>query len=146
MFPILVFLLSCLGMEAWAWFMHKFLLHGPFWFLHKSHHSVNPGWFEWNDLVSVIYGIAASFFMIKGIQHENLLLPLGLGITVYGIVYFIFHDIIIHRRIKVKYKFTSPYINRLIRAHKIHHKHMGRKGSEAFGFLYADPKYEVKKL
>ena len=56
-----------------------------------------------------------------------------------------FHDIIIHRRIKVKYKFSSTYINRLIRAHKIHHKHLGRKGSEAFGFLYANPKYKVKK-
>ena len=143
---ISIFIFTCIAMEGWAWIMHKYLLHGPLWFLHKSHHSVNPGWFEWNDMVSLIYGVAAAVLIILGIQNQSWMLPVGVGITVYGVFYFIFHDVIIHRRIKVKYHFKSPYINRLIRAHKIHHKTLTRKGSEAFGFLYALPKFEVKRV
>ncbi|MEM6804251.1 MAG: sterol desaturase family protein [Bacteroidota bacterium] len=143
---ILIFLGTCIAMEGWAWIMHKYILHGPLWFLHKSHHSVNPGWFEWNDLVSLIYGIAAAALIILGIEKQIYLLPIGAGITVYGIFYFLFHDVIIHRRIKIKYSFKNPYINRLIRAHKIHHKTLTRQGSEAFGFLYALPKFAVKRV
>ena len=90
MSSILIFLFTCFAMEAWAWFMHKYILHGPLWFLHKSHHGANAAWFEWNDLVSVAYGVVASFCIINGIQDENELLAIGLGVTVYGIVYFIF--------------------------------------------------------
>jgi beta-carotene 3-hydroxylase len=32
----------------------------------------------------------------------------------------------------------------MIRAHKIHHKHLGKDGAEAFGFLYAPKKYEPR--
>ncbi|MEL6673292.1 MAG: beta-carotene hydroxylase [Bacteroidota bacterium] len=143
---ILVLLGTAIAMEAWAWFMHKYLLHGPLWFLHKSHHRVNPGWFEWNDLVSVLYGVAATACIVHGIENQALSLGIGLGISLYGIIYFLFHDVIIHRRVKLKYHFRHPYVNRLIRAHKIHHKHLGRTQSEAFGFLYAPKKYEVKRV
>ena len=29
-------------MEFWAWFMHKFVQHGPLWVLHRSHHVRHP--------------------------------------------------------------------------------------------------------
>lgn len=138
-------ILTFIFMEAWAWWVHKYLLHGPLWFLHRSHHRVNPTWWEWNDLVSVFYALLAGFLIIWGIQTPAYwAVGLGAGITIYGIFYFIFHDIIIHRRIKVKSRFSHPYIKRLIRAHKIHHKHQQKEDSEAFGFLFAARKYQPK--
>lgn len=32
-----------------------------------------------------------------------------------------------------------------MRAHKVHHKNLGKEHGEAFGFLFALPKYDVKK-
>jgi beta-carotene 3-hydroxylase len=145
---ILLQTLTVLGtvllMEGWAWWSHKYLLHGPLWFLHRTHHEPQPTWWEWNDLVAVLYGGLSFGLAWYGAQHQSLLLGVGIGIAVYGVLYFVFHDLIIHRRVKFRYKFRSRYINRLIRAHKMHHKHLQREQSEAFGFLYAPKKYEVK--
>ncbi|MGB0840256.1 MAG: sterol desaturase family protein [Chitinophagales bacterium] len=142
----LVALGTFIFMEGFAWWMHKYLLHGPLWFIHESHHRPRKSWWELNDVVSVLYGGMAAFLVYYGITAQNYWsLGIGLGISFYGVFYFLFHDVIIHRRIKMKYKFNSSYVNRLIRAHKMHHKHMQKEDSEAFGFLYAAPKYEVKK-
>ncbi len=138
----LIFTATFILMEVLAWFSHKYILHGVLWSVHKSHHSPRHGWFELNDVVSLLYGIVAAPLIYYGVQLEHWMLWVGIGITVYGVVYFIFHDIIIHRRIKIKYRFQHPYIKRLIRAHKIHHKHQEKEDSEAFGFLYAAKKYE----
>lgn len=138
-------LATVLLMEAWAWLMHRYLLHGPLWFLHRSHHEPRRGWWEWNDLVSLAYGAASAVLVIYGIQHQSYTLGFGIGIAVYGVLYFWLHDVIIHRRIKLKYQFRSRYINRLIRAHKLHHKHLGKDPGEAYGFLYAARKYEVQR-
>lgn len=137
--------LTFIVMEAWAWVMHRYLLHGPLWFLHRSHHRYNPTWWEWNDLVSLLYGAISAGLVMHGIQTGAITLWIGVGIAVYGIFYFIFHDIIIHRRIKVKFHSKNPYVNRLIRAHKMHHKHPNRDQSEAYGFLYATKKYQPKR-
>lgn len=139
-----VTLLTFTAMEAWAWFSHKYLLHGPLWFLHKSHHSPRKGWWEANDWVSILYGLLASMAIVYGSQGYPVWLGLGIGIALYGFFYFVFHDVIIHRRIKIGYRARHPYVRRLIRAHKIHHKHQQKADSEAFGFLYASPKYAVK--
>ena len=132
-------------MEGWAWVMHKYILHGPLWFLHQSHHRVNQTWWEWNDLVSLLYGAISAGLVMYGVETGSRLLYVGVGIAVYGVFYFLFHDVIIHRRVKIKYHFKNPYVNRLIRAHKMHHKHLQREESEAYGFLYAPKKYEVKR-
>ena len=144
---ILTVVATIILMEGWAWFSHKYLLHGPFWFLHKSHHRVNDTWWEWNDLVSVLYGAISAVCIVWGITSSVWwLLGIGIGIAAYGVIYFIFHDIIIHRRIKIPYSFQSAYVNRLIRAHKVHHKHLAQNPSEAYGFLYASKKYNVKRV
>ena len=133
---------TVIGMEAFAWLLHKYILHGPLWFLHKSHHVPQKTWWEWNDLVSVAYGVIAAIFIIVGNIQGHWIQYIGWGITAYGFLYFTLHDIIVHRRVKVKYQFSNPYLKRLIRAHKIHHKHLEKEGSEAFGFLYATKKYQ----
>ena len=134
--------LTVICMEGFAWWMHKYILHGPLWFLHRSHHRPRSSWWELNDIVSLVYGMLAAISIVYGIMTDHWIQFWGWGITLYGILYFTFHDVIIHRRIKVRYKFSNKYVNRLIRAHKIHHKHLQKEGSEAFGFLYASKKYQ----
>lgn len=139
---IAIVLITFLLTEMFAWWKHKYILHGPLWFLHKSHHEPHEGWFEWNDLINIIYVIPAIGFIWYGIENTHWILWVGVGITLYGIIYMLFHDIIIHRRLKFRYKFSNKYVKRLIRAHKIHHKHQQKENSQAFGFLFARKKYD----
>lgn len=139
---VLIVLGTFIFTEMFAWWKHKYLLHGPLWFIHKSHHEPQEGKFEWNDLINIIYVIPAAGFIWYGAQNGHWLLYVGIGITLYGVIYMVFHDIIIHRRLKIRFKTSHNYLRRLIRAHKIHHKHQKRDNSEAFGFLFALKKYD----
>jgi beta-carotene 3-hydroxylase len=50
LFNVFIVLLSFLGMEAVAWFTHKYVMHGLLWYLHKDHHhKESKGFFEHND-------------------------------------------------------------------------------------------------
>ena len=55
---------------------------------------------------------------------------------------------IIHQRFKILTKSTNLYVLALRRAHKMHHKHVGKEDGESFGMLFIHPKYftEAKKL
>ena len=88
--------------------------------------------------------MSATALIVVGSEVDSLrwLMYGGFGITLYGIGYFLFHDVIVHRRVKIKFKTSNRYLNRIIRAHYIHHKGHERDGAEAFGFLYAPKKYE----
>lgn len=136
-------------MEGVAWFTHKYVMHGFLWNWHQDHHKPYDGFFEKNDLFALVFSLPAMIFIMAGLQFQNQgflwLFFIGIGITAYGIFYVIFHDIIVHRRIKIQYKAHSAYMKRLIRAHKIHHKKQGKEDGEAFGFLFAPKKYAVKK-
>lgn len=147
MFNILIVIATFIFMEGFAWFSHKYIMHGLLWNLHKSHHTIQKGWFEANDIFGIVFGIIASCFIILGLEIASLwwLFYIGLGITLYGLGYFIFHDIIVHRRIKIKFSTQNRYLNRIIKAHYVHHKVHQRDGAEAFGFLYAPKKYEKMK-
>lgn len=142
---ILIFFAAFFGMEAMAWWSHKYIMHGLLWSWHKSHHDTREGVLEKNDLFAVVFSVPALACIFIGGAYFNLWYVewIGYGITGYGVFYFIFHDIIVHRRIKINYIAKSKYMKRLIRAHKIHHKHLGKHGAEAFGFLYAPKKYQV---
>ncbi|MFC0184970.1 sterol desaturase family protein [Pseudarcicella hirudinis] len=133
-------------MEGFAWFIHKFIMHGIMWNWHQSHHVHHKDILEKNDLFSVVFGIVSTAAIITGdlIPSVWFLFWIGLGIALYGIFYFIFHDIIVHRRIKIKYVARNKYMKRIMRAHYIHHKIHTREGAEAFGFLWAPKKYEKK--
>jgi beta-carotene 3-hydroxylase len=69
-----------------------------------------------------------------------------LGILCYGIFYLVFHDIIVHQRLKWRPAKRSQYLQRMIHAHYIHHSKHSKENCEAFGFLYAPKKYEPKKF
>jgi beta-carotene 3-hydroxylase len=138
-----IVLLTIAGMEALSWFIHKYLFHGPLWFIHKTHHQQRHGWFELNDIFSIGFAVLSLWLMWQGRNTFNAGFFIGLGITVYGLIYFIFHDWFIHNRFKA-FKTTNCYLLSIRRAHKIHHKSTEKLPSEEFGLLVASKKYFKK--
>jgi len=51
------------------------------------------------------------------------------------------HDIFIHQRIPFLRDTQNPYLLAIRRAHKQHHKHIGKGEGECFGFLWVPVKY-----
>ena len=68
-------------------------------------------------------------------------LPIGIGIFLYGLTYFLVHDIFIHQRFKFFKKTNNRYAKALRRAHKIHHKNIYKEKGECFGMLWVPLKY-----
>ena len=137
---IAVILGTLAGMEAFSWFIHKYLFHGPLWFIHRSHHQQRKGWFEFNDIFSLLFAGISMYLMWIGRVELDIKFWIGVGITVYGIIYFIFHDWFIHNRLK-SFKTGNSYLLGIRRAHKIHHKSTEKNPSEEFGLLLASKKY-----
>ena len=46
---LIIGIIAYVSMEGAAWAAHKYLMHGPLWFLHSDHHTKEPGFFEKND-------------------------------------------------------------------------------------------------
>ncbi len=130
-------------MEGVAWFTHKYVMHGFLWSWHKSHHKIHHHALEMNDLFAVVFSIPSIVCIYLGYGDAELrwLMYVGIGIFCYGVFYFIFHDIIVHRRIKIPFKAKSKYMKRIMNAHYVHHEKHSKENGESFGFLYASKKY-----
>lgn len=141
-----VFILTVLFMEVFAYAAHRWLMHGPGWFLHKSHHRPRTGRFELNDLYAVIFAVPSIslFWYGIGLGHGALYAWIGGGIAAYGAIYFGFHDVIVHKRVGHRYVPKSTYMKRIMQAHRLHHVVETKEGTVSFGFLWA-PKPEVLK-
>lgn len=133
-------------MEFMAWFTHKYVMHGFLWVLHKDHHhKEHDSWFERNDTFFLFYAVVSmSFVMIADNTSFWYGWPIGFGILAYGIAYFIVHDIFIHQRFKLFRNANNWYAKGVRRAHKIHHKHLGKEHGENFGMLVVPLKYFKK--
>jgi beta-carotene 3-hydroxylase len=69
----------------------------------------------------------------------------GVGISIYGLIYFLIHDVYIHRRFN-----WFPYLNNrfsraILRAHGAHHAKQTKEDCESFGLLVVDSKYYRKR-
>lgn len=139
----LITLATFLTMEGVTWCTHKFVMHGFLWLLHEDHHQPRyQGIFEKNDLFFVIFAIPSIMLFYFGVQGGlNYLFFIGLGILCYGIAYFLVHDVLIHRRFKWFDKTNNNYLRGLRKAHKIHHKHLGKEDGECFGMLFVPFRY-----
>ncbi len=135
-----------LFMEGVAWFTHKYIMHGFLWTWHRSHHKAHDHALERNDLFALVFSIPSILLLYFSIGINPYLTAMGIGIFLYGLFYFIFHDIIVHQRIKWRPKNRSNYLNRMIHAHYIHHVKRSKEDGEAFGFLYAPKKFEKRKV
>ena len=130
-------------MEFNAWFMHKYIMHGFLWTLHKDHHKKDhKSWFERNDAFFLFYAVLSiSSFFLWETGTLSVGLPIGIGIFLYGLTYFLVHDIFIHQRFKFFKKTNNRYAKALRRAHKIHHKNIYKEKGECFGMLWVPLKY-----
>ncbi|RPD42972.1 sterol desaturase family protein [Chitinophaga barathri] len=139
----LIALFVFVAMEGATWFIHKYIMHGFLWVLHKDHHDhSNEGLLEKNDYFFVIFALPTIALMYFGsLRNFNYLFFIGLGIMLYGMAYFLVHDLFIHQRVKFLSQSKNPYFLALRRAHKQHHKHLGKADGECFGFLYVPWKY-----
>lgn len=140
---ILIFILTFCLMEFMAWATHKYVMHGFLWSLHKDHHRKDhDSWFERNDAFFIFYAIVSMVFFYLGYNTEFWYgFPIGLGILIYGATYFLVHDIFIHQRFKMFRNANNWYARGIRRAHKIHHKHLGKEDGECFGMLFVPFKY-----
>jgi beta-carotene 3-hydroxylase len=131
-------------MELFAWFLHKYVMHGFLWVLHKDHHRPKGHGWQKNDIFSLFFsGLAFIFILVGILSNFNIYFWIGLGVTAYGIGYFMVHDIFFHHRIKIKYKPKSGYMKRILNAHGHHHMKATKQGCINFGFLYASKEYNV---
>lgn len=140
---ILVFFTAFFFMEFMAWFTHKYIMHGFLWSVHEDHHKKNnDSWFERNDFFFVFYALVSiTFFLLWRYDILAIGLAIGSGIFVYGWTYFIVHDIFIHQRFKWLRNANNRYAKAVRRAHKMHHKHIGKEKGECFGMLLVPFKY-----
>jgi beta-carotene 3-hydroxylase len=140
---ILIVLAAFIVMEAVAWFSHKYIMHGLLWSFHKDHHKKeSKGFFEHNDFFFLLFAIPGIVCLFVGLNNNyNYLFFIGLGITLYGLAYFIVHDIFIHQRFKILKNIDNPYFKAIRRAHKVHHKHINKEDGECFGMLWIPFKY-----
>ena len=138
----LVFLISFLFMEYMAWFTHKYVMHGFLWNLHEDHHIPGKSFFEKNDSFFVIFAVPAIVcFILGALNGTAWLVAIGIGITTYGLCYFLVHDVFIHQRFKWFRKSDNIYFRAIRRAHKMHHKHIQKEDGECFGMLLVPFKY-----
>jgi beta-carotene 3-hydroxylase len=142
----LIFVGTVAAMELFANVTHRWVMHGPGWFLHASHHRARTGPFEWNDLYAVIFAVPSITLIYGGVQAGwgDWATAVGAGIAGYGAIYFGFHDVIVHLRLPHRIVPRSAYFKRIVQAHRLHHAVESRLGAVSFGFLVAPPVDVVK--
>ena len=144
---LLLFVATVVAMEAVAYAAHRWVMHGPGWFLHASHHRPRTGRFEANDLYAVIFAVPSITLIFGGVNLAwgAWAIWVGAGIAAYGAIYFGFHDVIVHQRLAHRYVPRSNYMKRIVQAHRLHHVTESKHGAVSFGFIWAPRPETLKK-
>jgi len=133
------------AMEFVAWFAHKYVMHGFLWSWHEDHHKPHhekDGFFEKNDLFFIVFAAPSmASYMIGSMTEYRWVLFIGIGISIYGLIYFLIHDVYIHRRFKWFKQLDSKYSRAILRAHGAHHAIQTKEDCESFGLLVVAKKY-----
>jgi beta-carotene 3-hydroxylase len=116
LYNIGIVILTFVFMECVTWLTHKYIMHGLFWNLHEDHHNKTPHFFEKNDYFFVMFALISMFFF-------------GVGNFVEGY------------RFKWFTRTDNIYFRALRKAHKVHHKHLGKQEGECFGMLFVPLRY-----
>ena len=102
---------------------HRWVMHGVGQWFHRSHHRPGrtSGW-ERNDWFPVAFASIVMLGFWAGFNTSLVaLVPLGIGVTLYGIAYVVVHDGYIHRRLHMFGSRRIAPLERLADAHRIHH-------------------------
>ena len=138
-----------IGMEFMAWFTHKYLMHGLLWNWHADHHKAKHekhGFWEKNDRFFLVFAIPSAFcYMFGSMTQTWWVFFIGIGISLYGLTYFLIHDVYIHQRFKWFRQLDSKYSRAILRAHGAHHSKSTKEDCESFGLLVIHPKFFKKR-
>jgi len=147
--PVLQFLLLVLASfavtEIAAYVLHRWVFHGVLWRIHQTHHDPahghGHGLFEANDLFSLGFAALSLGLMWAGREAplESVAFAWGTGIAVYGLLYFVLHDLYAHRRF-MPFKTKNPAAQAVKRAHGRHHQSLTQEGQEPYGLFLFPPR------
>ena len=144
---VVLVLVGFLGMELVTYVVHRFVMHGPLARLHVSHHrnaaaEFAKKSFEPNDAFPLAFSAVVLLAMWAGFNLPGMqwLVPLFVGVTVYGVVYTVIHDGVIHGRVRWMKRFAKRGASEgrigiaesLSLAHRAHH----RTNAEPYGMLF----------
>lgn len=147
--PALIVVATVLAMEGVAWASHKYLMHGFAWNWHRDHHEPHDRKLEKNDRFGLVgAALSIALFAVGSPMIMGPIIPgaawwpgtwLGLGVLLYGVIYTLIHDGLVHQR-WFRWVPRSGYAKRLVQAHKLHHATTSKEGGVSFGFVFArDP-------
>lgn len=140
-----VVIATVIGMEALAWLVHRHVMHGWGWQWHRSHHEPRRGLFEKNDLYALAFAGLSLFVFTVVARFWPVFWWVGIGTLVYGLLYAVLHDGLVHGRLGFRTRPGHPYLKRLVQAHRLHHAVRERDGAVSFGFLYAPPVQRLRR-
>jgi beta-carotene 3-hydroxylase len=132
--PLALALAALAAMEPAVALLHRSAMHGPAaWRWHRSHHQPPRAGLEANDLLPLAFAAVTIAVMALGAAVESLdaLVWIGTGVTAYGALYLVVHDLYIHRRLGRFPGADLRYVRWVARAHALHH----RTGRAPYGFL-----------
>ncbi len=142
---IAIIIATVLAMEGVAWASHKYIMHGFGWNWHRDHHEPHDKILEKNDLFAAVgAAISISLFalgspLVMGSAAWEPGTWIGLGVLIYGIIYTLIHDGLVHQRY-FRWVPRRGYAKRLVQAHNLHHATRSKEGGVSFGFVFArDP-------
>jgi beta-carotene 3-hydroxylase len=128
---LVIAIVSFVAMEPLTALAHRFVMHGVGRSLHRSHHRnaarTDAHGLEANDAFPVMFAAVVMFGLAIGfnVPGWGFLVPMGVGITAYGVAYGLVHDVYIHRRLQLARVRNVPGLDRLAAAHRVHHERNG---------------------
>ena len=143
---IVLTIFGFIAVEIFSYIAHRFLFHGVLWKIHQTHHTARKGAFELNDIFSVIFALCSMFLMIFAAKPliYSISFPFGLGISIYGLIYFIIHDFFTHRRF-LPFKSNSKLLLTIRAAHQRHHQTTEKIGIAPYGlFIFEYARFSEK--
>lgn len=146
----LIVIATVFAMEGVAWASHRYVMHGFGWGWHRDHHEPHDRLVEKNDLFALVgAGMSITMFalgspMIRGAAAWEPGTWIGVGILIYGIIYTLIHDGLVHQR-WFRWVPKRGYAKRLLQAHRLHHATIGKEGGVSFGFVFARDPVRLKQ-
>jgi beta-carotene 3-hydroxylase len=130
--PLGIVVASFLIMEPVTYLTHRYVMHGFGAFLHRSHHRRNTTGWEANDLYPVLFGSGVCIALALGFNLAgfSFVIPVCVGVTLYGFTYALVHDVYIHGRLPLLRK-PIARLDVLAERHELHHRFNG----EPYGML-----------
>jgi beta-carotene 3-hydroxylase len=120
---LMIALVAFAVMEPITAATHRWVMHGIGEFIHRSHHRPRTALWEMNDWYPVIFAAVVNIGFFAGFNWRGFgaLIPVGIGVTLYGAAYAIVHDVYIHGRLGWFANRRIAAFDRLADAHRIHH-------------------------